>query len=944
MVNPQQAKGIEKGTDKSKPVSPKVFAEPTSAVGANNLHTEPAVAGTKTSESSDEALKRANEERLAEMEIEIEKTFSDPEKGFVDFSTSIYLKSLSMAKTSTEQARKITDDRWAFKFRQRYIRDRVRLALEKNRGGSDGLLTAEKAKLFKEYLELKLPEGIPEEKPEVDAGSAVDPLKNQDIIGETGRVKIAKVSTDERAPEFSDVPLTPEERMNLAGIEQIPIVPEPKPEAEPVNPEKTLEELKMDLDAKRASYARFDLDISGRWNKLKGLLGFNVKEIKDSGVEEKKNGYKEVLKKYKDAKKANLGNLTKEQAEELLYEFTAGEALKFLEVKGDENAKMKKEKGEWPESVMDGYMNIVKNFRGLSFKKKILISAGIMAGGVVAGMTFGVVGASVFTIAGAGYRAISGGAAGLGLKKLMDAISAKREKKAVSKEAENFLSQDDWLNQLNAKLDEAVNTMDTRIGRMENKDLTRKRIATFTGIFVGSGAMAQIIHSTGLGGALKEKLVGGGTVKPSISELGSGAAATQTQEAFYSHSPDGKITGLTPQGDEHFKQYNIESHNYDKYQKPSVIPAPEAEQPYHQEYSSENRATEGGVNFDQPQKPSVVPEHEVRTGEMRAPDAEPQVAEPSSKLLGYHEVKPGGGIEKSAKEIIKVNAKAFGLDPDDQKLNTKAGQKAHVLARGLAEKYGMSYEDLNKIASDHVQKGDQIRIFKDPISGKMNLTYNGAAFDNALSPDNVPDVSQVSVPEEIASNKPNMAVDDVKPKADVAPEDLKPRTGVADHQPSRGGGKSVSMEEIEADYQKDLADRKYARAVRAEQDLSALHARQTAHLENVGWEASLRQGVATRGLLKNIIHEAGIGNNVSLWDESAEKWYGEFANMEKLVSQDVLHNDDITDINKKREILKAIFSQLPKPRPGENTWQAFLRNISEDPNNLVKINRALGRR
>mgnify|MGYP006992515860 CR=1 FL=1 len=944
MVNPQQAKGIEKGANKGVPVSPEDFAQPRNTVGANVLHTEPAVAGKKTSESSDEALKRANEEKLVEMEKEIGEKFSDPEKEFVDLTPGSYLKGLWSAKKRTEEARKITDDRWAYRFRQKYIRDRVRLASEENRGGANGPLTAEKAKLFQEYLELKLPKGIPPEQLEVDEGkgSAVDPLKNQDIIGETGRAKVAKVSTDERAPEFPDVPLMPKERMNLAGIEQIPIVPVSKPDAEPVNPEKTIEELKADLDAKRVSYARFDLDISGRWNKLKRVLGFRAEEIKDSGVEEKKNGYKEALKKYKDAKKASLGNLTKEQAEEILYEFTAGEALKFLEVKGDESAKMKKEKGEWPENVMNGYINIVKNFRSLSFKKKILISVSIMAGGAVAGMTFGVVGASAFTIAGAGYRAISGGATGLGLKKLMDAISAKREKKAISKEAKGILSQADWLNQLDAKLDEAVNTMDTRIGRMEGKDLTRKRIATFSGIFVGSGAMAQIIHSTGLGGFLKEKLVGGGTVKSSVSELGSGAAATQTQEAFYSHSPDGKITGLTPQGDEHFKQYNIEPHDYDKYQKPSVISEPEAEQPPHQEYSGETRETEGGANFEESPKLGTFIE-EARTSPTEGAEVQtPEIAEPSSKLLGYHEVKPGGGIEKSAKEIIKANAKAFGLDPDDPKLNTKAGHKAHVLARGLAEKYGMSYEDLNKIASNHVQKGDQIRIFQDPISGKMNLTYNGAAFDNALSPDNI---SQVSVPEEIAPSKGNIPVEDVKPKASVAPEDVvKPRTGVADHQPSRGGGEIAEMKEIEADYQKDLADRQYARTVRAEQDLSALHERQAAHLENVGWEAGLRQSVATRGLLKNIIHEAGIGNNVSLWDESAEKWYGEFANMEKLVSQDVLHNDDITDINKKREILKAIFSQLPKPRPGENTWQAFLRNISEDPNNLVKINRALGRR
>jgi hypothetical protein len=319
---------------------------------------------------------------------------------------------------------------------------------------------------------------------------------------------------------------------------------------------------------------------------------------------------------------------------------------------------------------------------------------------------------------------------------------------------------------------------------------------------------------------------------------------------------------------------------------------------------------------------------------VRAPDAEAQVAEPGIREIGFHEVEEGGGIEKSAKAIIKANPEAFGLDPDDPKLNTKAGQEAHKLARGLADKYGMTYKDLNEIASHKVQPGDQIRIFQDPLNGKWNLTYNGAAFDNALSPDNIPDVPHggAGAAQEIAPTKAGMTVDDVKPKASVAPEDAtRPRAGAAaEQQPTRarGGGKMNFPPEVEELDRKAQASA--ARALESQQYADNLR-EQSVGSEAVYSAATSKAHLATRGLWENVFRDAGFSKRGNVWNRSALEIYGQ---LKQYIAHDVT-SPDPTNENMAR--LGGLFKAFGKPPVGMS-MDDYLRNVDSNSANLPILN------
>ncbi|MFH0929719.1 MAG: hypothetical protein V1814_00515 [Candidatus Moraniibacteriota bacterium] len=920
MGNPHRKRGTGKRTPSAwrnrasmegEPVTPEVFVQQKNTVGANDLHTGPIIAGMKTPDLPDEALKRANAERLADMEREIGEKFSGPEKEFVDSMTENYPNQLWAAKKSTEDEKKIADDQWAFRFRQEYIKDRVRLASEKNKWGANGPLTDEKAKLFKEYLELKLPDGIPPEKPKINESSAADPLKNQDIIGETGRVKIAKVSTDERAPEFPDVP-----PLATPKLDAEPAIPKPEDirQAE-------LNQAINDFEAKQSQIAETRAKKTGRFASLAKSLGIKTRNLDDdpevmSLEKESHDLYRNLLSKgihlYK-SDKAQLENFLKQFDEFGVFKATYNQEM-------DERARNCK----WPETVLAGFQKIGQKWSELNWKQKLVIggaASGLMTVGAIGlGAGAGIFGAaSLMTGWRWAYRGFGAMAAGVGRKVQLDV----RMMKEMEGDQEKWLKQKmDFLKQYEDDVDQGVEKILNSTGihyiRKEYEQKSFENTVRARNLALKAFVISSIIgesfrlgsQATGINmGSILKKIGGyagfggGGSIVPEISKGSS-------SEAYYAHSPDGKTTGLTPQGDEHFKQFNIEPHDspsgsYDQFQKPPIVPEPEVKM---------------GGSAQEWAKTTHAAGAEVQT---------PEMAKPQFEDIASVKIKAGGNMWGSIENNIKANPAAYGLDPNDPGFTKDMHRMTKQMLDEFAYRKGMSYEQLDQIARTKLRAGDTFKIIYNPSTEEISLDdFHGKAFGADVSHGGAGAV------EEIASSKPNMAV-----------EDVKPRTGAAEHQPSKGPSKITGMEEIEADYQKDLADRNYARAVRAEQDLSHLHERQVVHLENVGYEANLRQVLATRGLLNRIVEGAGVGNNVSFWEGSASDWHSQIAGKENYIPQDVQLSDQAKKLNLNLGRLKQLFAIMAREgfRSGESNGECLTR-IMNDPINVQNINKIVLRK
>ncbi len=758
--------------------------------------------------------------------------------------------------------------------------------------------------------------------------------------------KIAKAEAAKAEPENVSVASDKQPYTYKSGDEQMAFsrdwqkTPEntPEPEAvsikskddspEAISRDKAQEKLDQTINdfwAKQAQIAEMRAKKTSRFASLAKTLGIKTKDL-DNDPEVmilKKDG--DALYRSLISKGIHLYKDDKSQLENFLKQFDEFEVFRKTQ-----NLEMEKraEVAGFPENILAGLHKIGKRWSEMNKWQKLGIGAAgglaIAGGGILLGAgTFGA--AALGAGWRWGFRGFGAVSAGIGRKVMLD----KKMMEEIDKTSEARLTEkmkflQDYENNLDAGIAAVVNSGKISDARKsyEEKSLenTKKAVNLATWSFTISSVVGESLRASGISFGSVLKKVGG------YVGLGGGTSGGAAFEGKYG------LAGYGTETEGHVNEFD-QKYGSGKYGTEGEGHINE----FDQKYGPERYGTEGDnhVNeFDEkygPEKYGTESEgHEVveahtegkygpvghgTEGEGHVPEelqkpssaTVPEVEKPSFKELGYHKVGQGGGIERSAQAIIKANPKEFGLDPADPRFKVKVGQEAHKLARGLADRHGISYKELNEIASHKVQPGDEIRVYSDPETGKLRLTYNSTAFDEALAPK----VSQVAPAEEIVSNRPASPVG-----GKLAVEDMKPKASAAEHRSVRSGTKVAGMEEIEADYKKDLADRSYARAVRSEQDWQVKRERMAGLDERVGYEAGLRQGMATRGLLKNVIHDAGIGTNVSLWDDSAEKWYGEFKSMGKLVSQDVLHNDSVVDINKKREILKAIFFAIAQTQAG----------------------------
>lgn len=323
---------------------------------------------------------------------------------------------------------------------------------------------------------------------------------------------------------------------------------------------------------------------------------------------------------------------------------------------------------------------------------------------------------------------------------------------------------------------------------------------------------------------------------------------------------------------------------------------------------------------------------------LRAPDAPEKMAEvptqeipkPKNILLGFDDIKKGGGIERSAQAIMKADPEQFGFDPEDPKLNAKIGQRAHILARGLAKDLGFEggdgYKEFNKIASRHVQEGDQIRLFRDAATGKPKMEYSGDAFGDASSvPDNIPQ-AEASV-------------------SKVAPvEDMKSGTGAADQQASRArGGKMKLPDEIQE--MQDRAQARWREAVQAEQELKdARPGLEAANVRDLAI-ANERLYLSTRGLLDRIVQDAGVGKRAAFWDQPMSEW-DKLISSENYIAQDVHNADVVRKLNLNTDKLRALYPMLKRYQTQgyEKIGECLMRAIRENPGTISDINRIVLRK
>ena len=743
--------------------------------------------------------------------------------------------------------------------------------------------------------------------------------------------------------------------------------------------QKELDDTINDFQVKQAQIAEMRAKKAGRWASLCKTLGWETKNINEDPevMELEKNShdkYRELM-----AKGINLYKGDKGQLENFLKQFDEFEVFKQA---NNQEIDAKAKVAGFPENVLAGLHTLTKKWSELGWKQKVAISMGgglLFAGGAAA------LGAGTFGAAaiGAGwrwgFRAFGAGAAGVGRNVMLDRqMMTKMESEAEARLKERMDSLEKYENNLDQGIEDILSK--TGIGYIR-KDFEQRRTDneiralkfarnTFiisslmgesfryasqaTGINMGS-ILKKIGEHTGISlGGVKDSVghfLGGNNISAEHAsmtmgqghELGVAGGGAATGAAAVEHiQPSGGGSKLSPEEFNEIQkafEANPSGKNIDEIVK-------EANKAYgrglvNEAANSHFTGAEAHVSDQFHGGPAVSAEHEVKIDDMRAPDADSQVmTELKVRELGISKIQTGGGIERSAQDIIKANPKGFGLNPDDPRFNSKVGAKAHELAEGLAKKLGFEgksgFQRFNEIVSHKIQLGETIKVFQDPSTGKFNLTYNGGAFGNSVFTGdihNAPDVSHHASATEIASSKPPAS----PAGGQMAVEELKPKTGVAEHQPSRGAGKITGMEEIEA--RQKIAQDNFARANQHQSDLRAYNERQAVELEKVGDMAHVQQVHATGRLLNRVFEGAGVSEYADILKKPMNEWENLLRTTGSRVSQDVQFNDATNKLNLNIDKLRRLYPLLKgyNTRGADSIGECLFKAM-KDPLNVLKIN------
>lgn len=620
-------------------------------------------------------------------------------------------------------------------------------------------------------------------------------------------------------------------------------------------------------------YAKVVGEVDARQGVLRRIMGKNPEKYQESqdAVSEWKQKQEEFGRAFYQNIRSRLknGEITPEYADQQTKNFDFIMVNHVLDIHGrkfDFKKDFSEGKNWLSSSVAKGYNNFVGKFRKMSFAKKAALGTGIFLTGNF--------------VAIAGWRIAGGLAAGKGAHEGLQAGAEWWRQRKEGKDIQKFekdlerrnLSVEDKIKLRLGRYESKNNNLEIRMAKYARGDYYRKFASVLLAITVGSGTIARIIQGTGMGGAIREKIFGGG------------AAATQAHDAFYAHEPDGKITGLTPQGDEHFKQFNIEPHD---------SPKPEMKA--------------GGNSLINWAESTHAAGTDVHT---------PEIAKPQFEDIASVKIKAGGNMWGSIENNIKANPSAYGLDPNDPNFTKDMHRMTQQMLDEFAYRKGMSYEQLDQIARTKIRAGDAFKIIHDPSTRDIYIDdFHGKAFGADVSH------GGAGAAQEITPNKGSMPV-----------EDTRPRTGAAEHQPGGTRGK-VMQYDSDTPTQK-IAKENFAKASQHYENVQEYKAKVGPQIDNMSRIAEIRQAIATKPGLIRILNGASFGERADVWNKSATGLYNQIMSHGGYIAHDVISADATKDLNENNIRLMAMFLKFGKPQPGElfeNYYQRIFTNSGNIP-------------
>lgn len=294
--------------------------------------------------------------------------------------------------------------------------------------------------------------------------------------------------------------------------------------------EKEKKDLKEAIDRK---------EILIKYIKLKkeNISDKEAEEIYEKIVEHKKinKEYLDALRKYrtdlyekalselekKGYSEKKIEKLMREKAEEIFKTSIIEEANRLYDLESQIKLETKKDSNFF-EKVWKTGGKVVEWYRKLPLKYKLMISAGLIGGGIAAGAIGGATGVALATgvVTGRWFQRVLGGAAtAVGLEGLIKHYQEKKTEKKTFKEFGDKLSE--MIKKNDKELDKKLFEL---VGKRKSQKTKRYIIAGAAGAFVASGLLGKIIQwgveETGIGKTIREswdKI--GGVKKPAPSEI-----------------------------------------------------------------------------------------------------------------------------------------------------------------------------------------------------------------------------------------------------------------------------------------------------------------------------------------------------------------------------------------------------------------------------------------
>jgi hypothetical protein len=645
---------------------------------------------------------------------------------------------------------------------------------------------------------------------------------------------------------------------------------------------------KQDIMEKGVILAREEAKNLKKWKKFKELLGINRKAEKDEAVENAEKEFDDTLWEYVMAGRENLPQGNKDVARAFLKYTFLGAEVDLRSIKADVAAEMKKESGAWSDKYSELYKKHKDWWKGLSFKKKMAYSGAVFAiGATGAGASFASIGAMTLT-AKIGTRILGAGVMHDSSMKWQEALDVDEAEYMVNQKINEILEKSDWEERIRKLTkDEVFGVIKERRETFESYDLLNKRRALVMAVTLPILSTAMDVYRWSSGGA------GTGTGKGTGAELPS------------------ETTGLPEMSKGPVPNMEPHAHGI----KTNITTA-----------STELPESSKGISGNLPKED--VP----RSAGGAVPVISETVPVPKTLELGSDTIGENGGLWKSTEKLIRANPEKFNLDRKSGSFVGDVRRLTRELLENHAKEHGMSYEELNEIASRRVQNGDILKIIEDPSTGKPHVYYSRDEIFGQGGISN-PDVST-------ESGTPKGQF--IQEKTKILNEEYEKHKGGGTsassiHEAGRGGGrmgKIPNMEEIEADYQKDLADRKYARAVRAGQELRDLQARGASYFNNpalrVVQEASYQDSVKLDNI-RSLIQNRGFfthlfGVNYLDWDKLASDYTMGHEGQIPVFSENQTW-DDLQGIKFREEMVKALRKKIgPEGRLSLKEWLGRISN------------------